>query len=99
MENNWNIQHTSIIQKRFIKIKDTQVLDKIFSKIDSLAKNPTQGKVLSGKAKQRNLRSLRFGTNYGEMRLIYEVIEKDHVILCHFIGTREEVYHLMDRWL
>jgi len=94
-----NLEYSHKIRDRIDQIKDREVIRKIFQKAESLYCNPRRGKLLSGKPRKYRIRSLRFGTRYGEMRLLYQVLESEKTIYFIYVGTREEIYVLLKRWV
>lgn len=97
MGSNWSIQYGPYIQKQFEDYAEP-IVKTTLKRIDKLRENPRLGKPLKGKASEYNLRSLRVTTGQGEFRVIYQLHEKN-TLLVVFIGTREEVYDRLDRWL
>lgn len=95
----WNLEYSPKIRNCIDQIKDKDVIRKIFQKAESLYHNPGLGKLLSGKPRKYRIRALRFGTRYGEMRLLYQVLESKKVIYFIYVGTREEIYALLKRWV
>jgi len=99
MASEWELEYSPQFQKRVDRIKDKHVVKKIFEEAESLVDNPYREKLLQGKPRQYGIRSSRFGTRYGEMRLLYKLIEEEKKIYVVYVGTREEIYDLLNRWV
>lgn len=94
----WSIEYGPYITQQFEKLNET-VVQTAIKRIGRLQKNPELGKPLKGKARNYNLRSLRISTSQGEFRVIYQLWEEHKKILAVFIGSREDVYDRLNRWL
>ncbi len=93
----WQLEYSPRMIKRMDKIKDPHVIKRIVSAADTLAHNPYSGKLLQGKIDQEGVYSHRFGTRYGEMRILYQILESKQVLLLLIVDTREGIYKLLDR--
>lgn len=99
MESDWELEYSCRFQKRVDRIKDKQVIKKILKEAEKVLARPLQAKMLSGRPREYGIRSKRFGTRYGEMRLLYQVFEEEKKVYVVYVGTREEIYDLLNRWV
>jgi mRNA-degrading endonuclease RelE of RelBE toxin-antitoxin system len=98
MGSNWTIEYSPHVVNQFNSLGDS-IVRPVLKRTDRLKENPRLGKPLKGKASGYNLRSLRIGTAQGEFRLIYQLWQDDQEILVVFIGSREDIYDRLERWL
>jgi addiction module RelE/StbE family toxin len=90
----WELRYDPRVRKQLERIKDKRVIKRLEESALRLKDHPYLGKGLEG---YPDLRSYRVGTPGGEYRIIYCLMEADHVIFIILIASREEVYHLLKR--
>ena len=98
MESDWSIEYGPYITREFKQL-NSSVVQTVLKRVERLLENPILGKPIKGKASDYNLRALRITTGQKEFRLIYQLWEKERKILVIFIGSREDVYERLERWL
>lgn len=98
MASEWSIEYGPHIEQQFEKMDDP-VVRTILQRVDRLETDPNLGKLLKGKASEYNLHSYRVATTQGEYRLIYQLLEDEKEILAIFVGSREDIYDRLERWL
>ena len=82
--------------KQYKKL-DSHIRDKIKSSLDRLKKQPHKAFTLSGKyASLRYLKIVHKGVMY---RIVYDISEKSKEVLIIFLGTRENFYKELKRYL
>ena len=76
---------------------DRHIQDKIKSYLKQLEETPNKDFTLSGKyADLRYIKLTHKGVNY---RVVYDISEDDQLILVMFLGTRENFYKELRRYL
>ncbi|MFH0765589.1 MAG: type II toxin-antitoxin system RelE/ParE family toxin [Calditrichota bacterium] len=65
--------------------------ERLFHKLDALAKNPTPRGCLKIKSEKN-----RYRIRFGDYRIIYRIYLDDWTILIEFIRHRKDVYREMD---
>ena len=82
--------------KQYKKL-DSHIRDKIKSNLDRLKKHPHKAFSLSGKyTSLRYLKIVHKGVMY---RIVYDISEKSKEVLIIFLGTRENFYKELKRYL
>lgn len=88
----WKLKYDSSVRKKYEKL-DRHILKRLKESAERLTQSPKLGKQLSG---YKNTYSYRIGTPGGEYRIIYELIPEDKAIFIFLVGSREEVYDLLN---
>jgi len=82
--------------KQYKKL-DPYIRDKIKSKLDGLKQHPQKAFTLSGKhAGLRYLKIIHKGVRY---RIVYDISDERKEVLIIFLGTRENFYKELRRYL
>ena len=82
--------------KQYKKL-DPHIRDTIKSNLDGLKQHPHKAYTLSGKyAGLRYLKIIHKGVNY---RIVYDVFDEKKEVLIIFLGTRENFYKELRRYL
>ena len=72
-------------EKRFSRL-DAPTQKRIANAIEAISINPYFGSALHGRLK--GSRRVRIG----DFRIVYEILEKERIILIHAIGSRGDIY-------
>lgn len=92
----YNVFLSNKAGKQYKKL-DSHIRDKIKSNLDGLRKHPHKAFTLSGKyAGLRYLKIVHKGVMY---RIVYDISEKSKEVLIVFLGTRENFYKELKRYL
>ncbi len=77
---------------------DHHIQDKMKSTISQLKEDPHKGYFFSGE-KYRGLRYIKIKHKSGEYRIVYDINDKKKEVLIIFMGTRENFYKELRRYL
>jgi len=80
-----------------LKKLDPQIYRKVMEKIRDLKENPHKYPLLSGTL--TSFRKIALGTPGGEYRIVYALDEKFKAVNIVFIGSRENFYKELQRYL
>ncbi|MCX5748704.1 MAG: type II toxin-antitoxin system RelE/ParE family toxin [Candidatus Saganbacteria bacterium] len=72
-------------EKKFSRL-DKPTQNRIAKAIDAISINPKLGTALHGALKGS------YRIRIGDFRVIYEIIEKEQIVLVHAIGSRGDIY-------
>jgi mRNA-degrading endonuclease RelE of RelBE toxin-antitoxin system len=90
----WTLRYDPRVRKQLEKIRNKALIRRIKESAETLQENPFAGKPLRG---YPGVRSKRSGTPEGEYRLIYVSIEDKQEVFIILVGSRNEVYGLLER--
>ncbi len=89
----WEVCGSRRVAKHFASL-DKAVKEKYNRAFEQLSRNPKKGKLLKG---YENIRSFPVTSPGGEHRIIYRVKQEKKVVYVVLIGSREDVYYLLQR--
>lgn len=89
----WRVEGTRRVATRLARfgLRIRERYDRAFAR---LAEDPLAGELPSG---YEGLRSFPVTTPGGEHRIIYQIKPEGQVVLVVLVGTREEIYRLLER--
>jgi mRNA-degrading endonuclease RelE of RelBE toxin-antitoxin system len=90
----WTLRYDPRVKKQLEKIRNKALIRRIKESAETLQENPFAGKPLRD---YPGVRSKRSGTPEGEYRLIYVPIEDKQEVFIILVGSRNEVYGLLER--
>ncbi len=93
MKQGWEVRLNKNVRKTLEKL-GKGVNDRLKTALKKLEEKPKLGKPLSG---YKGFYSYRTGTPGGEYRIIYRLEREKNLILVDLIGSREEVYEILER--
>ncbi len=76
---------------------DPPIKKLVARKIDLLIKDPSVFPFLSGNLS--GLQKLKFNTLSGEYRIVFSFVKKEKTVVIVFMGTRENFYKALQRYL
>lgn len=89
----WEVRGSQRVAKQLTML-DKAVIEKYNRAFEQLSNHPKKGKLLKG---YDNIRSFPVTTPGGEHRILYQIKEKEKVIYVVLIGSRKDIYKLLQR--
>jgi mRNA interferase RelE/StbE len=92
----WELRYDPRVRTYLEKLRSRAVVRRIEESAQRLQDHPELGKPLR-RYEGIGLRSYRLGTPGGEYRILYQLRKSERVVFVILIGSREEVYKLLER--